>query len=236
MAAERRQVQQESSGGSPGGSRPRVLVVEDKPNVLQLLATILEKGYEVTTAADGATALSLIGSVPLDVVLTAVRMPGASGFDVLRSVRRRAPRTSVVLMTAYANVPDAVAAMKLGAYDYVAKPLDADEISLLVARAVDHSRQAERTGDEAGPGEDERCGGGEGIEEVSVGFRRAVEEARDRASRAYLVKLMEHFRGNVTQAAKRAAMTRESLHRVLKKYAVQADSHREETDEGGQVA
>src|ERR687884_162502 len=77
-------------------TRPRVLVVEDRSSLLKLLATILENAYEVTTAGDGAAALSLIGAAPIDVVLTDIRMPGASGFDVLRAVRQRAPATAVV--------------------------------------------------------------------------------------------------------------------------------------------
>jgi DNA-binding NtrC family response regulator len=63
--------------------------------------------------------------------------------------------------------------------------------------------------------------------EISMGFHRAVEAARDRASRDYLTKLLRLFDGNVTQAAKRARMTRESLHRVLKKYDVRAEHHRD---------
>jgi len=130
--------------------RPRVLIVEDRPSVLKLLATILEDRYEVTTAVDGATALSIIDWLVIDVVLTDIRMPGASGFDLLRMVQSRAPRAAVVMMTADAKVQDAVAAMKLGAFDYVGKPLDADEIALVVARAVEHVR--ERAEAEEGPG------------------------------------------------------------------------------------
>jgi DNA-binding NtrC family response regulator len=209
--------------------RPRVLVVEDRPSVLKLLATILEDAYEVTTASDGATALSVIGPVPFDVVLTDVRMPGSSGFDVLRAVRHRSPSTAVVMMTAYANVADAVAAMKLGAYDYVAKPLDADEIALVVARAIEHLRETAGPG-RAASGEDDRCPPGT-PDEVSLGFHRAVEAARDRASREYLVKLLRLFHGNVTEAAKRAGMTRESLHRVMRKYDVHSEHHRDQPGE-----
>jgi DNA-binding NtrC family response regulator len=203
--------------------RARVLVVEDRPSVLTLLATILEEGYQVTTASDGARALSLIGAVPVDVVLSDIRMPGASGFEVLQAVRQVSPRTAVVLMTAYANVPDAVEAMRLGATDYVAKPLDADEIALVVARAVERWREARAP--EAATGGDRTSG-----EEVAlaslVGFHRAIEAARDAASREYLVRLLRAFHGNVTRAATQARMTRESLHRVLRKYGVRCEEYR----------
>jgi DNA-binding NtrC family response regulator len=195
--------------------RARVLVVEDRESVLRVIATILERGYEVSTASDGAAALACVGAETFDVVLSDIRMPGASGFDVLRAVQARSPRTAVVLMTAYANVPDAVAAMKLGAYDYVAKPLEADEVLLVVARAVDRRRGG------AGAAPDEGA-----PRDLSLGFHRAVEEARDRASREYLVNLMRVYRGNVTHAATQAGMTRESLHRVLRRYDVRTEPHR----------
>jgi DNA-binding NtrC family response regulator len=199
--------------------RPRVLVVEDRESVLRVMAAILERGYEVATAADGTAALARIGTETFDVVLTDIRMPGASGFDVLRAVQDRSPGTAVVMMTAYANVPDAVAAMKIGAYDYVAKPLDADEVLLVVARAVDRLRGGTPSR-AAGPND------------LSLGFHRAVEEARDRASRAYLVDLMRAYRGNVTRAATQAGMTRESLHRVLRRYGVRSEAHRDGDLEG----
>lgn len=214
-------------------NRPRVLVVEDRPTVLKMMTTILEVGYRVTTASDGATALSLVRSTPFDVVLTDIRMPRASGFDVLRAVQRHAPQTRVVMMTAYANVPDAVAAMRLGAFDYVAKPLDADEIALVMARAAAHREQAN-----AGrsltvlPGAGAQAEADETLNGVSVGFRRAVERARERASVEYLAHLMRELKGNVTQAAARAGMTRESLYRVLKQYDIHPDQYREPVPAG----
>jgi len=211
------------------GSRARVLVVEDRASVLKLIATILERAYEVTTAADGATALALLGSADFDVVLTDVRMPKASGFDVLRAAQSRSPGTSVVMMTAYANVPDAVAAIKLGACDYVAKPVDADELALVVARAVEQRREATGEGVGAVPEETPLAA------DVSVGFRRAVEVARDDASRRYLVKLMRAFQGNVTRAAAQAGMTRESLHRVLKRYDVHSEAYKEALEADGRA-
>jgi DNA-binding NtrC family response regulator len=211
--------------------RPHVLVVEDRPNVLGLMADILEDAYDVTLAPDGATALSFIRSRAFDVVLTDIRMPDASGFEVLRAVQARWQRTRVVMMTAYASVSDAVAAMRQGAFDYVAKPLDADELALVVARAVEHRRGAAAdVGLEAGcPSADHLRP--RGAEDLAVGFHCAVEQARDRASRSYLVELMRLFHGNVTQAAMRAGMTRESLHRVLRKYGVRAEN-REGRQEG----
>jgi DNA-binding NtrC family response regulator len=213
-------------------NRARVLVVEDRPSVLKLLTTILSSTYEVTTASTGSGALALLDTAIFDVVLTDVRMPGASGFDVLRALRDRSPTTRVVMLTAYANVADAVAAIRLGAYDYVAKPLDPSEISLVVARAAAHLRESAEECEDSANVVASRSGAPNECEDLALGFHRAVEEARRRASRNYLVLLMRLHEGNVTHAAKQAGMTRESLHRVLRQYGVSPEQHREPAAEG----
>ncbi len=120
--------------------RARVLVVDDKENMLGLFARILGEEYQLTTAADGARALSLVATQEFDVVVTDIKMPGADGFEVLSAVKSRAPDTEVVMMTGYATVQDAVEAMKRGAYDYLQKPFDPDAAGLVVARALERRR------------------------------------------------------------------------------------------------
>jgi two-component system response regulator AtoC len=119
---------------------PRVLVVDDKENMLKLFAKILADGYDLTACAEGGRALALVATEEYDVVVTDIRMPGASGFEVLRAVKARSPSTEVVMMTGYANVADAVQAMKGGAYDYLEKPFDPDAAALVVARAAERKR------------------------------------------------------------------------------------------------
>jgi DNA-binding NtrC family response regulator len=189
-------------------SRSQVLVVDDNEGVTEVMAKILRDGYDVTTTTDAREAMSLLERREFDVVLTDVRMPGASGFDLLAAARRRANPTSVVLMTAFASIPDAVNAMRQGAFDYVAKPIEAEEVLLVVARAV-QERASVAAGEAAG-------------EPKAVGFHDAIMAARRRASREYLVALMRRFNGNVTRAAAQAGMARESLHRLLKQYGVQS--------------
>ncbi|MDY7232741.1 sigma-54-dependent transcriptional regulator [Hyalangium rubrum] len=126
-------------------SRPSVLVVDDKENMLKLFSRILGEAYAVTTAGDGERALALLASREFDVVVTDIQMPGADGFAVLREVKRRAPSTEVVLVTAYASIPKAVEAMREGAYDYLSKPFDPDEVALVVARALARRRQQQET-------------------------------------------------------------------------------------------
>ena len=117
--------------------RARILIVDDKENILRLLERILGEKHEVTLAQDGQRAISLVASREFDVVVTDLRMPGADGFEVLRAVKARAPETEVIMMTAYATVQDAVTAMKQGAFDYLQKPFDPDDASLVVARAFE---------------------------------------------------------------------------------------------------
>jgi DNA-binding NtrC family response regulator len=118
---------------SPG----RVLVVDDKDNIVKLLARILSPEYDVTTAEDGTRALALIAATEFDVIVSDIRMPGADGMTVLQETRRLHPETEVVLMTAFATVQDAVAAMKQGAYDYLQKPFEPDEALIVVRRAME---------------------------------------------------------------------------------------------------
>jgi two-component system, NtrC family, response regulator HydG len=198
----------------------RILVVDDKESVLGLLATILGS-YQLTTASDGVKALALIRAEQFDAVVTDISMPGADGFEVLKTVKEVSPETPVVMITAYAAVPDAVSAMKLGAYDYIAKPFDPDDVALVVARAIEHRRRSlsEATARKAVTQDSDAAG----EELVSQPFREAVESARDRVSREYLVALLRKLEGNVTRAAERAGMERVSLHRLLKRYGVRSE-------------
>jgi len=121
-------------------TRPRVLVGDDKENILKLFQKILGQDYDVVTAKDGTELLALAGAGDFDVIVTDIRMPGADGFTVLREVQRAKPDVEVILITAYASVPAAVQAMKEGAYDYLSKPFEPDEALLVVQRAVERRR------------------------------------------------------------------------------------------------
>jgi two-component system response regulator HydG len=130
-------------------AQARVLVVDDKENMLKLFERIFagshEAGdYELTAAADGTRALALVASREFDVVITDIRMPGADGFEVLKAVKSRSPDTEVIMMTGYAAIQDAVTAMKQGAYDYLQKPFDPDAAALIVSRALERKRLKEQ--------------------------------------------------------------------------------------------
>jgi len=124
-----------------------ILVADDKENITKLFRRILPAEYEVITAEDGTRALALATSMDLDVIVTDLKMPGADGLTVLREAKRAHPDVEVVLMTAFGTVQTAVAAMKEGAFDYLAKPFDPDEALLVVERALERKRLREQARD-----------------------------------------------------------------------------------------
>jgi DNA-binding NtrC family response regulator len=120
-----------------GRLRPVVLVVDDDPGVRESFRLILEDDHDLLEAADGAQALDLARSTPVDLVLLDVRLPGIDGIEVLERIKAFDDGIEVILVTAVQTVRTAVAAMKLGAFDYVTKPFEEDEITALVTRALD---------------------------------------------------------------------------------------------------
>ncbi|HVB08489.1 MAG TPA: sigma-54 dependent transcriptional regulator [Candidatus Acidoferrales bacterium] len=114
-----------------------VLLVEDKPELRAMLRKALEKaGYAVDEAPDGTSAIDKVRNRRYLVVLTDLKLPGASGLDVLREARRADAMIPVILITAYGSVEDAVTAMKDGAFDFIQKPVDLEHLKLLIARAA----------------------------------------------------------------------------------------------------
>jgi DNA-binding response OmpR family regulator len=120
--------------------RPVLLVVDDDDGVRDALHVILDDDYAVLDAADGRTALSLIRARRVDLVLLDILMPEIDGLEILRELRAFEPRLPVVMMTAVKTVGTAVAAMKLGAADYVTKPFQDAELVAAIRTALDASR------------------------------------------------------------------------------------------------
>src|SRR5262249_41677878 len=119
--------------------RPRVLIVDDEQSVRESLRLILKERAEVTLAASGEAALELAGARPFEVILLDILMPGMDGLEALERLRAGAPAAQVIMLTATKTVKTAVRAMKLGAFDYVTKPFDIDELVVLVERAAQSS-------------------------------------------------------------------------------------------------
>jgi len=115
-----------------------VLVVDDEKNYLVVLEDLLqEAGYEVATASSGAQAVEIIQNMPVDAVLSDIKMPGMSGIELLDAIKALDADLPVILMTAYAEVDQAVNAMKNGALDHIQKPFDNRDIRRAVARGVE---------------------------------------------------------------------------------------------------
>jgi len=121
-----------------------VLVVDDEKSMCDLLSIVLKKdGYRVKVAQDGFSAAKLIRENDFDVVITDIQMPRSNGLDVLDAVNKMRPHTPVVMMTAYATAETAVEAMKKGAYDYISKPFNIEDVQLIVKNAVEKKRLAD---------------------------------------------------------------------------------------------
>jgi DNA-binding NtrC family response regulator len=118
--------------------RARLLVIDDERNAADALGALLrDDGYEASVAYDGEAALRLLEGQEPDLVLTDLRLPGMDGLELLGRIRQMHPATMVILMTAYGTVKNAVQAMKLGAEDYLNKPVDVEELELVVGRALE---------------------------------------------------------------------------------------------------
>jgi two-component system, NtrC family, response regulator AtoC len=127
------------------GFRPnRVLVVDDERGARMALEVPLRlSGYEVTAAACGRDAVKLGQGRRFDVVLTDIYMPDMTGLDVVREFRRMSPETRIIAVTAQGSMEIALQAIEEGAFDFIAKPFDVDEVLTLVGRAVRHAEMAE---------------------------------------------------------------------------------------------
>jgi two-component system, NtrC family, nitrogen regulation response regulator NtrX len=118
-----------------------LLVVDDEPQILQVVSGILQdEGFEVTTAPDGETALRLVAAEPPELVLLDIALPGMDGLDVLQELQRQYPALPVVMISAYGSVENAVRATRLGAYDFIEKPPHADKILLTVRNGLELAR------------------------------------------------------------------------------------------------
>jgi two-component system nitrogen regulation response regulator GlnG len=116
----------------------RILVVDDEESVRWALTKALERaGHRVDLAADGPSGLAAAEHAEVDLVLLDVRLPGRDGLAVLADLRRRRPDLPVIMITAYGTLQVAVEAMKQGAYDYIGKPFDVDEVLLVVQKALE---------------------------------------------------------------------------------------------------
>ncbi|AGF78886.1 CheY-like receiver, AAA-type ATPase and DNA-binding domain-containing response regulator [Desulfocapsa sulfexigens DSM 10523] len=116
-----------------------ILVVDDEPNYLIVLSELLrDEGFEVFTASSGTDGIAQVAEVDLDLVITDMQMPGMDGLQLLEKVKENNPNLPVIMITAFAEVEKAVAAMQAGAYNYLSKPFSNDELLVNINKAVHH--------------------------------------------------------------------------------------------------
>jgi two-component system response regulator PilR (NtrC family) len=123
----------------PAGAHVDLLIVDDEASLRDLLSAVFEgEGWRVQTAASVATARSALVKRQPDLILCDLMMPDGSGIDVLREAKALDSGITVIMITAFTSTRSAIEALKLGAYDYIAKPFDIDELKIVVRKAVEH--------------------------------------------------------------------------------------------------
>jgi two-component system response regulator PilR (NtrC family) len=122
-------------------SKGRVLVVDDEKSMREILEIFLRnEDYDVSVAADGKSAVESIRSDIFDLIISDMKMPKMGGLELLKNVKESSPDTVFVVMTAFGTTESAVEAMKLGAYDYIQKPFQMDDIRLVVKNALEKQK------------------------------------------------------------------------------------------------
>ncbi|MEE9225937.1 MAG: response regulator, partial [Bacteroidota bacterium] len=121
----------------------RILVVDDEKIIRESLSFILGKeGYDVSEAANGVEALNQLKQKPVDIVLTDLEMPQMKGIELLERVTRQFPETFVMIITAYGSLETAIAALRNGAFDYILKPVEFDDVLHRIRRLIEHRQLA----------------------------------------------------------------------------------------------
>ncbi|PYJ03380.1 MAG: hypothetical protein DME25_12495 [Verrucomicrobia bacterium] len=120
-----------SEAGKNASKAPRILIVDDDPGQRSLLDSFLKsQGFHTVVVESGERALEILRSEPVSMMISDVRMPGLSGLETLRRARQEQAVLPVLLVTAYADIREAVGAMRDGAVNYLAKPIDLDELQV----------------------------------------------------------------------------------------------------------
>jgi DNA-binding NtrC family response regulator len=117
----------------------KILIVDDEPTIRETLSLVLkEEKYECDLAENGAEGLKRVKEKNFDLIITDLKMPEMGGLELMEKVKPISPKTSVMIITAYASLESAIQALRLGAYDYIIKPLDFDDVILRIKRLMDH--------------------------------------------------------------------------------------------------
>ena len=122
-------------------NHPRILIVDDEKKMRRILQIILkDQGYKIDLAQDGNEAWQHFQRTSYDLVITDLKMPGRDGMELLRLINKKNSDVPVIVITAYGSVESAVKAIKAGAFDYITKPFENEEIRIIVSKAISYSR------------------------------------------------------------------------------------------------
>src|SRR3989337_4551898 len=122
-------------------SKERILIVDDEKGIRDFLEIWLKKeGYRVNSASSGEEAMKLFGSNSYELVISDIKMSGMNGVELLKNIKGMNPDVIVLMITAYASVDTAIDAMKAGAYDYITKPFNVDEVKHIIRNALDKKK------------------------------------------------------------------------------------------------
>ena len=125
----------------PGKQNNKILIVDDEEKIRNILKHILvDKDYLARTASSGENAIAIVDEFSPDLILMDQNMPGMNGIDAMVKIKDKHPDQTVIIFTAYGSIPLAVEAIKQGAYDYISKPFDNEELMILINRALEHNR------------------------------------------------------------------------------------------------
>lgn len=166
----------------------RILVVDDEESITFLLKTELEElpDYDVDVAVNGTEAINLIQSKIYDVVLLDIKMPRVSGIDVLKYLNEHSPSTQVIMLTNVVDMKTAIETIKLGAYDFVSKPYDPEQLQATVSRAIEKRKLVIEK--EVMKNELNRIGGPAGLIGETAVFKQAISNAKKvAASEAFIL-------------------------------------------------
>lgn len=202
--------------------KPRILVVDDEPVVREsLLDWFSMDEYPIEMAASGAEAMQKMREAKWDILLTDVKMPGMDGLELQKKAKQLDPDITVIIMTAYASVDSAMQAIKEGAYDYVTKPLDPEDLEQIINRACEH-RQLVRENTAL-----KRRIETTGVETEEIGDRNA-ESAKTaglslaEAERQHLERVLAEVSGDLSRAARALQVDDATLIDLLRKHGLEA--------------
>jgi UDP-3-O-acyl N-acetylglucosamine deacetylase len=159
-------------------TKARILIVDDQEEILDSLKAILsDEGHEVITARDGQEALHIVQSDAPDVVFLDIWIPGIDGMQTLKAIKRITPQSSVIMMSGHGTIETAVKAIKLGATDYLEKPLNLEDVLHLVQKAVTSRAQTSRSNQREAMASHELIGNSEKVLALRTALERAASEA-----------------------------------------------------------